>query len=98
MVERKAFLAKSKRQYQVSQLQEHDWSANNKKNGDCEEHPSLSHLTMNFNYKQNGGKKKLFLPNQSINIMYPNEMNMIRVPITKRKEIIESIQVCLIPR
>ena len=57
MVERKAFLAKSKHQYHVSQLHEHDWSANNKKNGDYEEYPSLSHFTMNFNYKENGEKK-----------------------------------------
>ena len=34
MVERKAFPAKSKRQYRVSQWDEHDLSANHKKNGD----------------------------------------------------------------
>ena len=38
----------------------------------------------------------LFLPNQSINIVHPNEMNVIGVPITKRMEINMSIQVCLI--
>ena len=38
-------------------------------------------------------KEKLFVPIQSINIMHPNEMNMIRVSITKRTEIIKSIQV-----
>ena len=35
---------------------------------------------------------------QSINIMYPNDQNMIVVPITKRIEIIMSIQVCLISK
>ena len=34
MVERKAFPAKSIRQYRESQRNEQDWSANNKKNGD----------------------------------------------------------------
>ena len=41
-------------------------------------------------------EKKLFLQIKSINIMYPNKENMIVVPITKRMEIIMSIQVCLI--
>ena len=40
--------------------------------------------------------KKLFFEIQSINIMYPNEENMIVVPITKRMEIIASIQAFLI--
>ena len=39
---------------------------------------------------------KLFLQIQSINIMYPNEENMIVVPITKRMDIVISIQVYLI--
>ena len=51
---------------------------------------------MNFNYKGNGGKKKLFLPNQNINIMYPSMENMIVVPLTKRMEIITSLQVHII--
>ena len=34
MVEGKAFVAKPKQQYRVSQRDEHDWSDNNKKNGD----------------------------------------------------------------
>ena len=41
-------------------------------------------------------ERKLFLQIQSINIMYPNVENMIVMPITKRMEIIMSIQVCLI--
>ena len=45
MVERKAFLAKPNRQYQVSHYEEHDCSANDKMNGDYYEYPSLSHLT-----------------------------------------------------
>ena len=50
---------------------------------------------MNLDYEENGGEKA-FLEIQSINIMYPNVENMIIVPITKRMEIIMSIQVCLI--
>ena len=45
MVERKPFLAKPKNQYHVSQRREHDFSANNKKNGDYYEYPSSSHFT-----------------------------------------------------
>ena len=40
----------------------------------------------------------LFLQIQSINIMYPTEENMIVAPITKRMEIIASIQVYLVSR
>ena len=39
---------------------------------------------------------KLFLPNQSISIMYPNKENMIMVPNHKTMKIIIRIQVCLI--
>ena len=38
----KAFLANPKHQYHVSQYREHDCQANNKKNGDYCECPSLS--------------------------------------------------------
>ena len=44
MVERKASLAKPKHQYHVSQCGEHDYGANNKKNGDYEDYLGLSHL------------------------------------------------------
>ena len=47
---------------------------------------------MNFDNKENG-KEKLFFPNQSINIVYPKKINKIVVPLTKRMEIITSIQV-----
>ena len=40
--------------------------------------------------------EKLSLQIQSMNIMYPNKKNMIAVPITKRMQLIMSIQVCLI--
>ena len=43
---------------------------------------------MNFNNKENGGKKwkeKLFfLPNKSFSIVYPNEVNMIIVPNNRK--------------
>ena len=48
---------------------------------------------MNFDYKENSGKKTFFLQIKSITIMYPNKVNMIVVPIAKRIEIIASIQV-----
>ena len=57
MVERNAFLANPRHQYRVSQWEEHDCSAINEKNGDHNEYPGLSPFTMNFNYKENGGKK-----------------------------------------
>ena len=44
MMEKKAFLGNPKHQYRVSQYREYDCSANNKKNGDYYEYPSLSHL------------------------------------------------------
>ena len=47
---------------------------------------------MNFDYKENDGKKSLvFLQIESISIMYPNEENMILAHITKRMEIVMSI-------
>ena len=45
MVERKAFLTNPKNQDHVSQYGELDCSANNKRNGDYYEYPSLSHFT-----------------------------------------------------
>ena len=43
-------------------------------------------------------ERKPFFQIQSINIAYPNMENMIKVPITKRIEIVMSIQVSLISR
>ena len=43
-------------------------------------------------------ERKLFLQIQSSNIVYPKVENMIVMPITKRMEIVISIQVCLISR
>ena len=45
MVERKAFLANPMPQYRASQCGEHDYSRHNKKNGDYNEYPGLSHFT-----------------------------------------------------
>ena len=36
-----------------------------------------------FNSKKNGGKK-LFLPNESMNIVYPNDENVLMVPNKKK--------------
>ena len=52
---------------------------------------------MNFDYTKKGGQK-VFLANPKINIVYPNVENMIVMPITKRMEIVMSVQVCLISR
>ena len=48
---------------------------------------------MNTNYKENGGKKSFSCKPKAINIVYPKGENMIVVSITKRMEIIMSIQV-----
>ena len=39
---------------------------------------------MNFNSIENGGKKKLFTRNQSVNVMYPNKDNVFMVPNHKK--------------
>ena len=44
MAKKKAFLAKSKNQFHVSQCGKHDCSAQSQKNGDCYENPSLTQL------------------------------------------------------
>ena len=46
---------------------------------------------MNFNYMEMV-ERKLFLPSPSINIVYPNEVKMIVVLITKIMEIITKYQ------
>ena len=51
----------------------------------------MSHFTMNFNVKENDGKKSF----SSISIVYPIEKNMIIGSITIRMEIIMGIQVFL---
>ena len=81
MIERKVFLSNSKHQYRASQCQEYDSLASNKKDGDYYEYPSLSHLT---DEKGKWWKGKHFLQIQSINIVYPNNENMIVVPIIKK--------------
>ena len=42
---KKTFIANPKHQYRVSKNGEHDYCANNKKNGDYYEYPCLSHFT-----------------------------------------------------
>ena len=44
-MERKAFAANPKHPYLVSQYGKHDYSANNKMNGDYNKYPSLSNFT-----------------------------------------------------
>ena len=92
---KKAFFAKPKRQYHVSQRDEHDWTGNNKIMEIITSIQVFLISRMNINYKENGGKKPFFQI-KSINIVYPSAENMIVVPITKRMEIIIDIQVFLI--
>ena len=42
---KKSFPTNPKHQYCVSQYEKYDCSAHNKKNGDYDEYPTLSHLT-----------------------------------------------------
>ena len=65
-------------------------------NGDYYEHLYLSHFMDELLLQGKRWKEKLFLQIQSINNVYPNEGNMITVPLTKRMDIIISIQVCII--
>ena len=45
---KKASLANPKQRYHASQCGEHDFQANNKRNGDCYEYSSLSHFMNKF--------------------------------------------------
>ena len=95
-VERKAFLANSNHQYHVSQWGEHDCSAHKKKEW------RLLWVSMFVSFQEwtlitmKMVQRKAFLANPNINIVCPNEENMIVVPITKKMEITTSIHVCLI--
>ena len=71
---------------------------NHKKNGDYYKNPSLTYFTNELWLQEKWSNKKLLLEIKCVNIMYPNVENMIVVPITKRMEIITSIQVSPISR
>ena len=75
----KSFSCKSKASLSCI-IMERTWY--NKKNGDYNKYPSLSHSRMNFDYKKNYGKKSFSCKIQSINIMYPNVETMVLGPIT----------------
>ena len=96
ITEIKAFLANLKHQFRVFQYGEQDCNAHNKKNGDYNEYQVCLISQININYKENSEKQSFSCKSKSINIVYPNEKNMIVVPIIKGMEIITSIQVCLI--
>ena len=97
MVERKAFLTKSKHQYRASQRGKHDYNAHNKRLGDYYENSNLTYFMDELWLQEKWWKIKPFLQIQSINIMYCNEENMIDMPITKGMEMIMRIRVWLIP-
>ena len=50
---------------------------NPKKYGDCYKNPCLSNIIDELCFSAKWWKEKLFLTNQSINIMYPSEENAI---------------------
>ena len=81
----KAFLAVPKHEYRLSQLGEHDCSAKSQKMEIITRIQVCLVWWMNFNFMENVDKK-LFLTNQSINIMYPNKENMIVIPNNKRNK------------
>ena len=93
---KKTFLANPKHQYRVSESGEHDYRANNKKNGDYYEYPCLSPFSNELWLKGEWWKEKLFLQIQRINIVYSIMENMIIVPITKKNGYCYQYQVCLI--
>ena len=92
-MERKAFIANTKHQYRVSRYGEQDCGANNKRNADYYKYLSLSLFTDEILLHGKWWKEMLFLQIKSIKIVYPNEVNIIVVPVTKGMEIIRSIQV-----
>ena len=98
MVERKAFLTNPKHQYLVSQYGEEDCHANNTKNRDYFEYPSLPPLSNELWLKRKWSKEKLSLQIQTFNIVSPITENTIAKPIRKRMQIVMGIQVCLISR
>ena len=57
IVERETFLANPKYQYRVSRYGEHDFNANNKRMEIVMGIQVCLTSWMNFNYKENGGKK-----------------------------------------
>ena len=63
-MERKAFLANQKHQHRVSQRDEQDYSANNERNGDYYEYPSLSQFTNELSFLRKMMERIAFLANQ----------------------------------
>ena len=60
-----ALLVNQKHECHVSQRDEHDCSAHNKKNGDSCEYPSLTHFTNEFWLKGKWWEEKLFFQIQN---------------------------------
>ena len=96
MVEGKAFLAIPKHQYRVIQCGEHDYSATNKMNGINTSIQVCIIPWMNFDYKDNGWKKSFSCKSKASMLCIPIWRTWLQCPLTKRIEIIASIQVCLI--
>ena len=78
---KKAFPAKPKHQYHVSQWDDQDCSASNKKNGDYCKYPSLYHFIDQLWLLGKWLKEKLFLANPMHQYHESqSEVNMIAVP------------------
>ena len=83
MVERKPLLANPKHHTVYPNVKNMIVVPINKRNRDYYEYPSLCHFRDELQLQGNWWKEKLFLQNQSINILYPNEEDMIVVHITE---------------
>ena len=92
---KKAFLANPKQQYRVSNVENIIVMPITKRMKIVMRTQVYLISKMNFDYEKNGGKKA-FLANPKHQIKYPNGENMFVMLITKRTEIVMSIQVCLI--
>ena len=79
MVERKAFLGNPKHQYDVSQCGEHDYSANKKIDIITSIHVCLI-LGMNFDYYQNGGKKRFSSKSKALTLCIPMRRTGLQCP------------------
>ena len=95
-VEIKAFLSKSKHQYRVSQCEEHDCRAYDKKMEIITSIQACLISWMNTNYKENGGKKSFSCQTKESISCIPIKRTCLWWQITKEAETIIGIHVCLI--
>ena len=68
---------------------------NHKKKGDYYKNLCLPHFSMNFYYKEKGGKKSISYKTRNINIMYPNEKDKVFMVPNQKKIGDSSSSLCL---